>query len=222
MTEDRPFDEAPLEPDLRDAARAYNAPPPNVPREAMWTAIEARRRSGGRTSARGLRADRGWGIRPWLLAAAACAVMATGMTIGWIAHMRVAPNRQATSEPTLAVSRGDGRAYQITMTRNLAQAEALFTTLRDARGAVTDSHDAQLARWANDLLGNTRLLLDSPAAADPRRRRLLEDLELVLVQIVELGPNQSATDRQMIDQTLDHNHMLTRLRAAVPAGTTGI
>jgi hypothetical protein len=40
--------------------------------------------------------------------------------------------------------------------------------------------------WARDLLTTTRLLLDSPAGADPARRELLETLELVLVQIARL------------------------------------
>jgi hypothetical protein len=77
-----------------------------------------------------------------------------------------------------------------------------------------------MSAWARDLLSNTRLLLDSPAAVDPERRRLLEDLELVLVQIVQLAPANTA-DRAMIDRALEHDHVMTRLRTAVPAGQAG-
>ena len=53
-------------------------------------------------------------------------------------------------------------------------------------------------------------------------RRLLEDLELVLVQLVEFTPDSSGSERQMIDSTLAHGHVLSRIRYAVPAGATGI
>jgi hypothetical protein len=79
--------------------------------------------------------------------------------------------------------------------------------------------DAQLAKWARDLLTNTRLLLDSPIANDPQRRPLLEDLELVLVQIVQLSPGSTPQDHELIEKTLQQEHVLTRLRTAIPAGS---
>jgi hypothetical protein len=92
--------------------------------------------------------------------------------------------------------------------------------------------DARLAKWARPLLGDTRLLLDSPAASDPRRRRLLEDLELVLAEVARLatppsdsaslgtaGTAQARTERQLIDGTLRRAQLLPRLRTLVPAGT---
>jgi hypothetical protein len=78
--------------------------------------------------------------------------------------------------------------------------------------------DAQLAKWARELLTNTRLLLDSPVASDPQRRPLLEDLELVLVQIVQLSPGSTPQDHELIEKTLQQEHVLTRLRTAIPAG----
>ena len=68
-------------------------------------------------------------------------------------------------------------------------------------------------------LSNTRLLLDSPVANDPQRRPLLEDLELVLVQIVQLSPGSTPQDRDLIEKTLQHDHVMTRLRTAIPAGS---
>ena len=61
----------------------------------------------------------------------------------------------------------------------MTEAEAMLTVFK------TDLNqgrmDAQISAWGKDLLSNTRLLLDSPAAQDPVRRKLLQDLELVLV-----------------------------------------
>jgi hypothetical protein len=79
--------------------------------------------------------------------------------------------------------------------------------------------DAQLGSWARQLLSNTRLLLDSPVANDPQRGLLLEDLELVLVQIVQLSPGSTPQDRDLIEKTLQHDHVMTRLRTAIPAGS---
>jgi hypothetical protein len=108
-------------------------------------------------------------------------------------------------------------AYQLAAVRHLSEAEALLTSFR-TRSATDQQMDAQLGSWARDLLSNTRLLLDSPVANDPQRRPLLEDLELVLVQIVQLSPGSTPQDREMIEKTLRQDHVMTRLRTAIPAG----
>jgi hypothetical protein len=113
--------------------------------------------------------------------------------------------------------RGSSSAYQLTTLQHLSEAEALLTSFRQ-RSPADQQMDAQLASWARQLLSNTRLLLDSPVANDPQRRPLLEDLELVLVQIVQLSPGSTSQDRELIEQTLQHDHVLTRLRTAIPAG----
>jgi hypothetical protein len=107
--------------------------------------------------------------------------------------------------------------YQIAAVRHLSDAEALLTSFR-TRSAADQQMDSQLASWARELLSNTRLLLDSPAANDPQRRPLLEDLELILVQIVQLSPGSTAQDRELIEKALQQDHVLTRLRTAIPAG----
>ena len=109
-------------------------------------------------------------------------------------------------------------AYQLTTVRHLSEAEALLTSFR-ARSTTDQQMDAQLGSWARDLLSSTRLLLDSPVANDPQRRPLLEDLELVLVQIVQLSPGSTPQDRELIEKTLQHDHVMTRLRTAIPAGS---
>jgi hypothetical protein len=112
-------------------------------------------------------------------------------------------------------------SYGFATVRHLTQVEALLTSFdRDASGrtASTARSDAQVSAWARELLTNTRLLLDSPAADDPLRARLLEDLELVLVQIVQLGPGTAVDDRASIERTMSRGHVMTRLRTAIPAG----
>jgi len=112
---------------------------------------------------------------------------------------------------------GSSSAYQITAVRHLSEAEALLTSFR-TRTTTDQQMDAQLGSWARDLLSKTRLLLDSPVANDPQRRPLLEDLELVLVQIVQLSPESTPQDRELIEKTLQQDHVMTRLRTAIPAG----
>jgi hypothetical protein len=129
---------------------------------------------------------------------------------------RVASARRGTATPSAPGSAASS-AYQLTAVRHLSEAEALLTSFR-TRTTTDQQMDAQLGSWARELLSNTRLLLDSPVANDPQRRPLLEDLELVLVQIVQLSPGSSPQDRELIEKTLQHDHVMTRLRTAIPAG----
>jgi hypothetical protein len=131
-------------------------------------------------------------------------------------NARVAYGTRGTSTAPLP-SFGSSSAYQLNAVRHLSEAEALLTSFR-SRTTADQQMDAQLGSWARELLSNTRLLLDSPVANDPQRRPLLEDLELVLVQIVQLSPGSSQQDRELIEKTLTQDHVMTRLRTAIPAG----
>jgi hypothetical protein len=79
--------------------------------------------------------------------------------------------------------------------------------------------DPQVTSWAGDLLGTTRLLLDSPGASDPRLRKLLGDLEMVLTQITQLDAEKGSRkdELQLIDQSLRSHDVMTRIRGATPA-----
>jgi len=125
------------------------------------------------------------------------------------------------SNPASVASTGSptngSRADQLVAVQHLSEAEALLTSFR-TRSNTDQQMDAQLGKWARQLLSNTRLLLDSPIADDPQRRPLLEDLELVLVQIVQLSPGSTPQDRDLIEKTLQQDHVMTRLRTAIPAG----
>ncbi|MGI8400762.1 MAG: hypothetical protein ACR2NS_04035 [Gemmatimonadaceae bacterium] len=118
---------------------------------------------------------------------------------------------------TTSPDAGPNSAYRITAIQHLSEAEALLTSFR-SRPTADRQMDAQLGAWARRLLSNTRLLLDSPVANDPQRRPLLEDLELVLVQIVQLSPGSTPQDRDLIEKSLQQDHVMTRLRTAIPAG----
>ena len=106
--------------------------------------------------------------------------------------------------------------YQVASLRHLAETEALLTAFRT--DSANRGMDPVVAKWSRDLLSNTRLLLDSPAARDPLRRHLLEDLELVLTQIVQLSNAPNANERDMVESTIRDGHVMTRLRTAIPAG----
>lgn len=107
-------------------------------------------------------------------------------------------------------------AYASVTEQHLARAEALLTSYHT--DAVDGRVDAQMSAWARDLLTMTRLLLDSPAARGVQRRRLLQDLELVLVQIVQLSPDAAEDERALVERSIDREHMIMRLRATPPAG----
>ena len=110
------------------------------------------------------------------------------------------------------------RAYTVATAQHLTEAEAMLISFK---GDLSQGRmDAEMSAWGKDLLSNTRLLLDSPAARDPVRRKLLQDLELVLVQIVQLSPKTSARDRDLIKGALTDDQMLTRLRTAIPVKGT--
>lgn len=230
-------DDTPLDSTLLDAARHYHAPTGEVPRDAMWSAIQAARSAWPQHPTPKLAtkppfrapARRLWVSRSaWPVAIAAGIVLAVGVAIGrWslgpIDHSNIATARPTPAVVGLSPATPNGAAYSVAVARNLTQAEALLTAFRTQGQPSADLRaNAELSKWARDVLSNTRLLIDSPAAADPQRRRLLEDLELVLVQMVELAPDRSGTERQMIDSTLEHDHVLSRLRYDVPAGATGI
>jgi len=210
---------------LRDLARDYNQPPMIVPREAMWAAIVAGQRRG---RPRILQISRRFAP----LAAAAGIVLAVGIGIGRVTVSRSARTPSATNTAANSANSANSatptavpEAYAIATTQQLLEVQALLTAFDannrqatgSAAGAKADAKaDAHLALWARDLLSNTRLLLDSPAGADPHRRQLLEDLELVLVQIAALSPDAAASDRAAIAHTLDDAQVLPRIKAAIP------
>ena len=187
---------------LREAAQDYHQPPV-TPRDEMWAAI-ARRRAEPKPVIV---------LRPWLRwGIGIAAILALGIGIGrWSMPtenveppVALTPGRDSAPNPSVA--------YQVATTQYLSRAEALLTGFR-AQG-----RDPQLVGSARELLSVTRLMLDSPAAQDPRLRTLLEDLELVLAQITQLPEGRGAEEENLITQGLEQRGVMPRLRTAIPAG----
>jgi len=191
---------------LKDAAKSYHSPLP-TPREEMWKRIEEARRNQHVIE-----------IRPWMRwALAAAAVLVIGIGIGrWTAHP---PGANAPVVASADSVRSDV-AYQVAAQQYLTRTEVLLTDFRaqSARGQL----DPQFVAAARDLLTTTRLMLDSPAANDPRLQPLLEDLELVLAQITQLPAEPGRkNEMDLINQGLNQRSVLTRLRTATPAIPAG-
>ena len=129
------------------------------------------------------------------------------------------PARLLASEPGPSVPAGNGDlqtvSYQVATQQHLQDAEALLTSF--TLESTDQRMNSQFAGWAKGLLSNTRLLLDSPAGDDPRRAKLLQDLELVLAQIVQLSPDAAAADRELVQGSIQNGMVMTRLRSAIPA-----
>ncbi len=209
MDENR-FDEL-----IRDLPRSFNNPP-EPPIDEMWGVIEDAHfnapASISRPSALTSRA-------PWLAAAAALVI---GIGIGRYVPLANSPATGPDSPTALSSAQplppgsdtsAVGDAYRDHTSRYLGQAAALLISL-PASDSIGNA-DASFAGKAADLLVTTRLLIDSPAAQDPKVRSLLEDLELVLVQIARLRGRQNREDLDLIHQAVEQGDVLSRLNSAV-------
>ena len=215
---------------LRDSARDYNDPP-ETPRDQMWQRIVAEREKQRDAEIRenpktkpsdpdilpfrrlvplSVRRPLGW-------AAGIAALLALGIGLGRLTVDQAPP--VATSAPvTTAGPRINATAYRLATTEHLSQSEAFLTLFR---ASLDGKRDEKLASaTARQLLASNRLLMDSPAASDARIRLLLQDLELVLAEIAQLSPQPRSRDLELITQGLEQGGVLSRLRTAVPAGTS--
>jgi hypothetical protein len=181
-----------VEPELRDVDPMAGQAPSSGPAEAAAAQPEAETPASGRTRDE---------------------IRRNPIVTGQGMVRRVANDTQ----PVVPTNTGEVQAvsYQFATQQHLKDAETLLTSFtlesRDER------MNTQFAGWAKGLLSNTRLLLDSPAGDDPRRAKLLQDLELVLAQIVQLSPEAPAADRELVQGSIQNGLVMTRLRAAIPA-----
>jgi hypothetical protein len=76
--------------------------------------------------------------------------------------------------------------------------------------------------WARELLSTTRLLLDEPQLREDRTRRLLQDLELVLVQIIQARGTAAPEARRAPSETMRETNLLPRVRAAATASAATV
>ena len=193
--------------------RDFNDPPP-PPLEEMWTVIEAAHfNSRASTPVK----TRNRSLAPWL-AAAATLVLGIGIGRSLPTGEESPAQRSASVAPTGEdpAAREDASpavdAYRDQASQYLGQTAALLISLPAA--GEDDQSDARFAGKASDLLVTTRLLMDSPAAQDPKLRGLLEDLELVLVQIARLRVERNRSDLDLIHQTVEQADVISRLNSA--------
>jgi hypothetical protein len=215
-----------LDEQLREAARDYN-PPPETPRAEIWQRIQAARAAERRpTASPAIPLFR----RPVMrFAMGIAALLALGIAIGRVTAPRVpatvngpATVAAAPDTDSAVTTAPDKRnkpavAARYATNEHLSQVETFLTEFgtRPPQG----SEGREFTGRAQDLLTTTRLLLDSKRVTDVRTHQLLQDLELVLVQIATFNPKDRREDLDLIADGLAQNHLRTRLRNAIPAGS---
>ena len=214
----------------------YN-PPPETPREEMWSAIQARL---GSESAQGIsgsgkvfsldavrrsRMARYQKPLGWAVAAAAVLVLGLGIGRMTVPGVGLGPGKAPGVGPEVEVARSDAPnagVLRAAALNHLVRTESLLTLVRaDARdGGV----EPTVGSWARTLLSQTRLLMDAQRGGDPAMKDLLEDLELVLVQMVGVA-NASEGDQERVRSELnlalngmEEREILPRIQAVIPAG----
>jgi hypothetical protein len=208
---------------LREAAQDYNSPP-EPPTELMWARIVAAREE-AKTAKTPIpektRKRPRLPFRHLLWPAGIAALLALGVGLGRLTSDRGSRTSPAVLPTPVAVEstpRQSAVAYQLATTEHLGQSEAFLTLFRASVKEGSDEHLASAT--ARQLLATNRLLLDSPAANNARTRTLLQDLELVLAEISQLSPEPRSGDVEFIKKGLEEGGVLSRLRTAVPSGTS--
>ena len=193
--------------ELLDDARRTWPLPPEPDYQAMWGRIE-RESFGARRTEAGVRTP-SWRIFSLGLAAA----LMMGIGLGRFTMNQAAPAPtvavQGTSTDTAEPA---SNAYDKVASELLGRTVVLLTALP---GEVRNSSGERFSNQATELLTSTRLLLDSPAASDPRFKDLLEDLELVLAQIAMLQSGRSRQEIDLITDALEERDVVPRIQSAV-------
>jgi hypothetical protein len=186
-----------------------------LPREEMWAAIQATRRS---RAVRPIRPRMRW--LAWSVGVAA--VLALGMGLGIIMANQLGDSGQAVATTDTVPEAGPRKprvstALAVATTEHLAQTETFLSLFRDAVRSDSDSPYADVT--ARTLLATNRLLTDSPVAQDAALKELLQDLELVLAQIAQLREGSWEGETDLITDGIEQRAVLTRLQTVVPAGS---
>lgn len=191
---------------MRDARETYRVPPA-ADFDAIWSRVEAEHFERPLT----LVPRR----RSWLAPAAGiAATLLVGIGLGRItAPAATMVNVPLVAEVPASVPAAANVAdpLQRATYEYVARAVALLDSLPRTRLAQLGG-DARFVADAAQLLGTTRLLLDSPAATDPRLRDLLEDLELVLAQVASLRTAPRADELTFIAEAMSERDVVPRLR----------
>ncbi|MDX1494658.1 MAG: hypothetical protein R3253_11390 [Longimicrobiales bacterium] len=213
----------------------YN-PPVETPRDEIWARVaqridfdEASSAGSPANPAIDLEAARrrrsAWGVGGRLHRAAGFAVAAAALVVMGVGIGRMtAPPNPVAEAPAVTPATGGTAGNGLAARATLGRTEALLTMVRaDARDGRVDP---AVTEWADDLLTETRLLLDRPQGVDPELRSLLLDLELVLVQVAGMtamdGDDERArTEVELTLKSLDQGEVLPRIQAQLPPVLSG-
>jgi hypothetical protein len=215
---------------IREAGEHYHRPPP-VPREELWAKIEEERRRHRVLPMKNRRRAR-WMI--WPLAAAALLVIVFSIRYreseryeprGAEAPPEAAGDFEREGQPAVTGRTrpaGSGTVARYAAAQLLSRTETVLAQFRMAD--EKDEEDDRITRWAQDLLLETRLVMNNPATEEPELRGLLGDLELTLARIVQYGSTpaggkKSPRDRNVIENGMKEKDLLARIRGNIPAGT---
>jgi hypothetical protein len=181
-----------------------------VPADAIWARLQAQRPPRG--AARWAR----W--RPTLRVAAllVCGVAIGRYAVPWM-EARARPRPDDRAAPL--VVRLDTQVAplvpaRLVLAEHVARTIALLSTV-----AGNGEPDTLLAPQAHDLLLTTRLLMDANGGRDQQAHRLLMDLELVLVQVMQARPVPAELARAP-RETIRQANLIPRLRALIPGTDT--
>ncbi len=186
----------------------------DIPTEEIWNRIEQTRSSSLSVEAGGGRGSVvRWPVLRWPLAVAA--VLVIGFMVGRVSAPgsdtpRGGLEPQVADAPLLPAFQGETLAH-------LAEVELMLT----AFGADEEQLRSETIRWARDLVGNTRLLMESPVGSDPDLAELLGQLELVLAQIGSLAETSPAFEQELIIVSLEELDVLAKLDDAAREGFFG-
>jgi hypothetical protein len=192
---------------LADAVRTYRTPP-EAPLDAIWSRVEAEA-----FAVEPNRSKRpGWRV----FAGAIAATLVFGVLLGRATAERGASLPMAVNvsrTPVRLASNQTGDAYQQQTQEFLGRTAVLLAALPSSGRPGTN--DEKLSEQARQLLGTTRLLLDSPVGHEQRMKDLLEDLELVLAQVARLQPQRPGEALTLINEALEERDVVPRIRSAV-------
>lgn len=121
--------------------------------------------------------------------------------------------RQAPDQASASSGRAAGLQYAATTRRLLDRGESFLATVQ--ADLASGAPDPEMETWARSLLSRTRVLMSSPAARDPETRRLLQDLELMLAQIVVTTATGDPGEARILGEGLEDGNLLYRLRSAM-------
>jgi hypothetical protein len=179
-----------------------------VPRELMWARIRKERAVRAEAAHR----QRTMG-RYMMTGVAIAATLVIGIGLGRL-------SKPDTVEPSDVVAGADSQSVVEASPVRVAMNEHLVKTAMLLTSVVSRDPDARpradIAAWSQELLSTTRMLLDSPeVVADDATRRLLEDLEVVLMQIIQSRGTAAPEARRAPSETMRETNLLPRVRAAV-------